>query len=86
MLNHRIGKQAALVEAHISRRRTDQTTDGVTLHILGHIKTQQLNAQRFGELNRDLGFPNPGRTGEQERTHWLMVVPQSGAGHLNGFG
>ncbi len=86
MLDHRVGEQAALIKAHIARRRTDQTTDSVALHILGHIKAQQLNAQRFGELHRHLGFPHPGRAGEQERTDRFVLMPQSGTGHLDGFG
>ena len=86
MLDHRVGEQAALVKAHVARRRTNQTADGVTLHILGHIKAQQLNAQRFGELNRHLGFPYAGRASEQEGTDRLVVMPQPGAGHLDRFG
>ena len=86
MLDHRVGEQAALVKAHVSRRRTNQTADGVTLHILGHIKAQQLNAQRFGELNRYLGFTHTGRTGEQEGTDRLVVMPQASTGHLDRFG
>ncbi len=58
----------------------------MTLHILGHIKTQQLNTQRFGELNRDFGFTDPGRSGKQERAYWLVILTESGAAHLNGFG
>ena len=86
MLDHRVGEQAALIKAHIARRRTDQTTDGVALHILGHIKAQQLNAQRFGELHSHLGFPHPGRAGEQEGTNRLVVMPQASTGHLDRFG
>ncbi|CUJ06563.1 Protein of uncharacterised function (DUF3170) [Enterobacter cloacae] len=86
MLDHRVGEQTALVKAHVSRRRTNQTADGVTLHILGHIKAQQFNTQRFGELHRYFGFPDTGWTGEQERTDRLMLMPKSGTGHLDRFG
>ncbi len=86
MLDHRVGEQAALVKAHVARRRTNQTADGVTLHILGHIKAQQLNAQCFRELNRYLGFPHAGRAGKQEGTDRLVLMPQSCACHLDRFG
>ena len=36
----RFGEQTALVEAHIAWRRTDQATDRVALHVLGHVKAQ----------------------------------------------
>ena len=86
MLDHRVGEQAALVEAHVARRRTNQAADGVALHVLGHIKAQQLNAQRFGELNRHLGFPDAGWASEQEGPDRLVLMPQPGAGHLDRFG
>ena len=43
MFNHRIGQQPALIEADVARRRPDQTADGMTFHIFGHVKAQQLN-------------------------------------------
>ena len=79
MLDHRVSEQAATVKAHVSRRRTNQTADGMTLHILGHIKAQQLNAQRFGELNRYLGFPTPvGPANRKEPTGLWSCPSQHG--------
>ncbi|MNT00927.1 hypothetical protein D3C72_1353750 [compost metagenome] len=86
MLDHRVSEQAALVKADVSRRRTNQTADGVAFHVLGHIKAQQLNAQRFGQLYRHLGFPDTGWTGKQEGTDRFMLVTQTRTGHFNGFG
>ncbi len=58
MLDYRIGQQTALIKTNVSRRRTNQTADGMAFHILGHIKAQKLNAQRF-QLYRHLCFPTP---------------------------
>ncbi|SVK51772.1 Protein of uncharacterised function (DUF3170) [Acinetobacter baumannii] len=55
------------------------------LHVLGHVETQQLDIHRLGQLYGDLGFPDPGRPGEQEGTDRLAFVAQTGAAHLDRF-
>ena len=74
MLDDRISQQTALIKTNVSRRRTNQTADGMAFHILGHIKAQKLNAQSFRKLYRHLCFPDPGRAGKQERTDRFMFV------------
>ena len=58
----------------------------MTLHVFGHVEAHQLDAQGVGQLARDFRLPHPGGTGEQERTDGLALVPQAGAGHLDGAG
>ena len=66
---HCLGQLAALLVAYISRRRSDQTGDGVFLHVFTHIDSnhvvliiKQLFCQRF----RKLCFTDTGRSKEQE--------------------
>ncbi len=58
----------------------------MALHIFGHIKTQQLNAERFGQLYRDLGLTNASRPGKQERPDRFMLVSQTSTAHFDRFG
>ena len=85
----RFGQIAALFITHVSRRRTDQTRDGVFLHKFGHIDThhrvvavEHEVSQRFAKL----GFTHPGRAEEQERTNRPVRVRQPGAATANGVG
>jgi len=86
---HRLGQVTALFIADVSRRRTDQTRDGVFLHKLGHIDThhcvvavEHKVSQRFTQL----GFTDPGWTEEQERTNRPVRIGQPGAAAANGVG
>ena len=85
MLNNSIGQQTALVETDIPRRRTNQAADGVAFHIFGHIKTQQFNAECFGQLHRDFGLTDASWSGKQERTDRFMLVSQTGTAHFDRF-
>ncbi|MNE26726.1 hypothetical protein D3C80_1201040 [compost metagenome] len=85
MLEHRVGQQTALIVTDVARRRANQTADGMTFHILGHIKTQQLNIHRLRQLHRHLGFPDAGWPGKQEGTDRLAIVPQTSTAHLDRF-
>ena len=85
MLNNSISQQTALVKTDISWRRTNQTADRVAFHILGHIKTQQFNAEGFGELHRDFGLTDTSWSGKQERTDRLMLMSQTGTAHFDRF-
>ena len=86
MFDNRIGQQPALIETDVSRRGANQTADGMTFHILGHIKPQQFNTQRFRQLHGDFSFPNPGRPGEQEGPNRFMLMSKPGTRHFDGFG
>ena len=80
---HCLGQLAALLVAYISRRRSDQTGDGVFLHVFTHIDSnhvvliiKQLFCQRF----RKLCFTDTGRSKEQERTDRFCRILDSGFG------
>ena len=80
---HCLGQLAALLVAYISRRRSDQTGDGVFLHVFTHIDSnhvvliiKQLFRQRF----RKLCFTDTGRSKEQERTDRFCRILDSGFG------
>ena len=83
MLVDLVGQQAALVEADIARRRADQPRDGVALHVLRHVEAHELDAERGGELARDLGLADTGRAGEEIAADRLLAVAQAGAGELD---
>ena len=60
---HRFGECATFFIADITRRRADQTRNGMFLHIFGHIDThhrrlviKQIRRKRFGEF----GFTDTG--------------------------
>ena len=78
---HCLSQLAALLVAYISRRRSDQTGDGVFLHVFTHIDSnhvvliiKQLFCQRF----RKLCFTDTGRSKEQERTDRFCRILDSG--------
>lgn len=86
---HRLGQVTALFIADVSRRRTDQTRDGMFLHKLGHIDThhrvvaiEHKVSQRFTQL----GFTDPGWTEEQERTNRPVRIGQPGTAAANSVG
>ena len=72
LATHLLGELAALVIAHITRRRTHQACHGMAFPVLGHVDAQQRTfiaidglGQRLGEL----GLAHPGRAQEQEGSH-----------------
>ncbi|MNE25724.1 hypothetical protein D3C80_1190610 [compost metagenome] len=79
MLEHRIGQQAALLEAHIAGRCPNQAGNGMALHVFGHIKAQHLDPERLAELLGDFGLAHPGRAGKQEAAHRATLVAKAGA-------
>ena len=86
VLADRLGQQAALVEADVSRRCADEARHRVAFHVLGHVETNQFDTEAMGQLARDLGLAHAGRAGEQERTDGLVFLAQARARHLDGPG
>ena len=80
----RVRQQPALVEPDVPRRRADQPRDRVLLHVLAHVETQKLEAERFAELLGDLGLAHAGRAGEQERPHRFLRLAQPRTRQPNG--
>ena len=84
---HGLGQLAALVVAHIARRRTDEPRHGVALHILRHIKAQQsflaaepAFCQRAGKLR----FTHTRRPQKQHGTDGPPALPQAGTAAADG--
>ena len=82
------GKLAALVEAHIARRRTDQAAHAVLLHVFRHVVrdkrvfgAEQELSERLGKL----GFAHARRTKENERAAGALRIFQAGAAAANGL-
>ncbi|RMS55649.1 hypothetical protein ALP66_05747 [Pseudomonas amygdali pv. photiniae] len=66
------GQKTALIETDVARRRADQTGNGMPLHVLGHVETNQLDTQRLGQLASGFGLADTGRACEQKRTDRLV--------------
>ena len=84
-----LGELAALVVAHVSRRRSDQTRDGELLHILGHIDADDvvlIVEQTFGQSFGQLRLAHARGAEEQERAYGAVGIGDAGAGAENGLG
>ncbi len=82
------GQLAALVVAHVSRRRSYQSGDGVLLHVLGHIDTDHVLLvveQRFGQSLGQLGLADAGRSEEDEGTDRPVFILEPGPCSEHGF-
>ena len=86
LLGDSLGQQTALVETDIARRRTDQARHSVALHVLGHVETDQFDAQDVGQLLGHFGLAHAGGAAEQEAADRLVGLAQARAGHLDGSG
>ena len=74
---YRFGKLTALVVAHVSRRRSDQTSNRVLFHILGHIDTDHSALgieQVLGKSLSQLRFTNTSGAQEQEAANGTVRV------------
>ena len=72
-----LGQQTALIEPHIARRRTNQTADRMALHVLGHVKAQQFNAQDVSQLFGGFGFAHTGGAAEQKCANRFVGFAQT---------
>ena len=86
---HGLGQLAALVVAHVSRRRSDQALHGELLHVLGHVDAhhgllgiEQVLGQRLGQL----GLAHAGGAEEQERANGTVRVGKSRTVAADGTG
>src|SRR5262245_29307663 len=83
MLRDRFGQETALIEPDIARRRTDETRDGMPLHVLRHVEAHELDAERQRKLPRDLRLTDARRTGEQEGADRAPFIAEARARHLD---
>ena len=80
---HGLGELAALFVADVAGRRTDQTADGVLLHVLAHVERDQrvlVAEQELGERLGELGLADAGGPEEDERAAGALRVLQTGTG------
>ena len=85
---HRFRQLSALIIAHISWRRSDQSGYGMLLHVLAHVDpdhvvliVKQAFRQRLGKLR----LSDAGGAEEQERTDGLGRILNAGLGADNGL-
>ena len=83
LLGDRLGQQATLVETNVTGRRTDQARHGVTLHVLGHVETHQLDTHGLGQLPCGLGLAHASRASEQEGADRLVRRLEAGTRQLD---
>src|SRR5580698_6969919 len=80
------GELTALVEADVSRRRTDEASDGVLLHVLGHVDAHHglvVVEEELGECTRGFGFANAGGAKEDERADGPLGIRETRARAAN---
>ena len=88
-LAHGLGELAAIVEAHVARRRTHQARHRVLLHVLGHVEGQKRVLgveQELGQRLGKLGLAHARRAQEDERTGGALRILQARAGAADGLG
>ena len=86
---HRFGQLPRLVVAGISRRRAEQTRDGVRFGELREVDANQRGfaaEERFGERFRELGFTDSAGAAEEERSQRLTRIVQPRSRPANGVG
>ena len=88
---HGVDEQPSLLEAHIAGWGADQSCHGMLLHVLAHVVADELVPQVDGQLLGQLGFPDPGRSGEQEAAGRMVRLTEPGPraldrGHHGGDG
>ena len=78
---HRFGELTTLVVADVSRRRTNEATHRVLLHVLAHIDANHRTLvieQELGQRSGELGLADTRGAEEQEATDGTMRVGQAG--------
>ncbi len=86
LLGDRLGQQSPLIEAHIAWRRADESAHSMALHVLGHVKSDQVDPQDVSQLTCGLSLTNARRARKQEGTDGLVDLAQPRSRHLDGGG
>ena len=84
VLGNGLGEQASLIESHVARWRADEPRYRMPLHVFRHVEANELDAERNGQLSRDLGLADPRWAREQEAADGLSLIAKTRAGHLDG--
>ena len=86
---HGLGELTALVVAHVSRGRTNQTLDAELLHILGHVDTHEralVIEQALGQRLGELGLAHAGGAQEEEAADGLVRIGETRTAAAHGRG
>ena len=86
LLGNGLGQQTTLVKTHVAGGRANQAAHSVLLHVLAHVKANQVNAHDIGELLGRFRLADAGRTAEQERADRLVALAQARPCHFDGRG
>ena len=81
------GQLAALVVAHVSRRRADQASHGMFFHILAHVDAHQgllVVEEKLGERASGLGFSHARGTKKYKRPDRPLGIAQPCTRAANG--
>ncbi len=79
---HRLAELAAFLEAHIARRRADQSRDAVFFHVLAHVDADHgvlVVEEKLGQRFAQLRFTHARRSEEDEGTDGAVLILQPGA-------
>ena len=84
-----LGELAALLVAHISRRRSDEAAHGELLHVLAHVDAYHGGLaveEVFGQNLGQVGLADAGGAEEEEAADGAVGVLEAGAVAADGFG
>ena len=84
LLGDGFGQQTTLIKTYITGGRTNQATHGVLLHVLAHVKANQVNAHDVSQLLGSFRLANARGTTEQEGANRLVTFTQTRARHFYG--
>ena len=79
------GQETAFLIAHVARRCPDQPGNGMFLLVLRHIVPVQRNAQREGELARQLCLSDSRRSGKEQGGDRFVLILKAGPGTADGL-
>ena len=81
-----LGQIAAFVVADVARRSSDQSRNGMLLHVFGHVDPDHralVVEEKLGQSARRFGFTDAGRAEKHEDADRTIPILQSGAGTTN---
>src|SRR4051812_43824775 len=79
---HGLGELPAFLVADVARRRADETSDGMLLHVLAHVDAHHrvlVIEQEFGERPGRFGLADAGRAEEDEAADRLVGILEARA-------
>ena len=86
---HGLGQLAAFVVADVARRRADEASHGVLLHVLAHVDAHHgllVVEEELGQGAGGFGFAHAGGSKKNERADGPLGIAEAGARTANGVG